>query len=117
MVVRGVKGKDSEWVEGGRGKRAERKDGLFNIRYDSEKDKVSSTREIGEFIKLERKGDREEEELIGDCDKQGYGEVVVVQNVNFMVGHFPSILKFFFRLVLILIVPVLFLVEKTKNIY
>lgn len=78
-------GGGGEEERGGKGRKERR---LFNIRYDSEKDKVSSTREIGEFIKLERERDREEEELIGDCDEQGYGEVVVVQSVNFMVGHF-----------------------------
>lgn len=83
------KGQRSEGREGGReGKRVEGKKIFVNIRYDSEKDKVSSTREIGEFIKLEGKRYGEEEELIGDCDEQGYGEVVIVQSVHFMVGHF-----------------------------
>lgn len=112
VVVRGVKGKDSDGVRrrgGGKGRKERR---LFNIRYDSEKDKVSSTREIGEFIKLERERDREEEELIGDCDEQGYGEVVVVQSVNFMVGHF----LLFKLMVMMGCVPVLFW-GKTKNMY
>ena len=39
------------------------------LRYDSEKNKVRSSSEIGQFIKFERKGNGEEEELIGDCDE------------------------------------------------
>lgn len=42
---------------------------MIYLRYDSEKNKVSSSSEIGQFIKFERKGNGEEEELIGDCDE------------------------------------------------
>ena len=31
-----------------------------------------------EFVKLETKGDSEEEELVANRDEEGYGEVVVV---------------------------------------
>lgn len=104
------KRKGQRWGEEERGGKGRKERRLFNIRYDSEKDKVSSTREIGEFIKLERERDREEEELIGDCDEQGYGEVVVVQSVNFMVGHF----LLFKLMVMMGCVPVLFW-GKTKK--
>ena len=36
-----------------------------------------------ELVKLERIGYREEEQLIGDCDQEGDGEVVVVERVDF----------------------------------
>jgi len=48
---------------------------------DSKHDKVSAASEIRQFVKMQRPCDGEEEELIGDGDEEGDGEVVLVEYV------------------------------------
>lgn len=45
---------------------------------DCQEHEVRAAGEVGQFVKLEGEGDGEEEELVGDCDEEGYAEVVVV---------------------------------------
>lgn len=48
-------------------------------------------RHTGEFIKLERKGYRKEEQLVGNGDNGRYPEVVIVENMGDCHGNNPLV--------------------------
>jgi hypothetical protein len=51
-------------------------------RDDGEHDEVCAASKIGELVEFQREGYGKEEELVGDCDEEGDGEVVVVENMD-----------------------------------